>query len=69
MTKMQTPFGEMDDIEYRKMQIQFELQLIDSKTIRAIRADFIGSATEDDKIRLKDLEMQAEQLRTELRTL
>lgn len=53
----------------RKAELIAELDALDLKCIRAIRAIQAGTGTEDDTARLAELEEQAEEIRKELQLL
>lgn len=55
--------------EARRKELIAELDALDLKCIRALRAIQSGSGTDDDTAKLEDLEAQAEQIREELREL
>lgn len=55
--------------EARKKELIAELDALDLKCIRAIRAIQAGTGTEDDTARLAELEEQAEEIRKELQLL
>lgn len=61
--------GQMTQAEYdelRRGRILSELDMIDQKAIRPLRAILVGLGTDDDQERLAELERQAEELRAEL---
>lgn len=61
--------GQITQAEYteiRRGQILAELDAIDRKTIRPLRAILAGIGTDDDRERMAELERQAEELRAEL---
>lgn len=61
--------GQMTQAEYdelRRGRILSELDMIDQKAIRPLRAILVGLGTDDDQDRLAELERQAEELRAEL---
>lgn len=61
--------GQMTQAEYdelRRGRILSELDMIDQKAIRPLRAILAGLGTDDDQERLAELERQAEELRAEL---
>lgn len=53
----------------RKAEILAELAAIDAASARPLRAILVGSATEEDRARLTELDEQAAALRAELATL
>lgn len=55
--------------EARKKELIAELDGLDLKCIRAIRAIQAGTGTEDDTARLAELEEQAEEIRKQLQLL
>ena len=55
--------------EARKKELIAELDVLDLKCIRALRAIQAGTGTEDDTARLAELEEQAEEIRKELQLL
>lgn len=55
--------------EARKKKLLAELDALDLKCIRAIRAIQAGTGTDDDTARLAELEEQAEEIRKELQLL
>lgn len=55
--------------EARKAELIAELNALDLKCIRALRAIQAGTGTEDDTTRLAALEAQAEEIRKELQLL
>lgn len=61
--------GQMTQAEYdelRRGRILSELDMIDQKAIRPLRAILVGLGTDDDQERLAELERQAEEKRAEL---
>ena len=62
---------EIDDKKksQRIAEIKSELSLIDMQTMRPLRSKIAGTATVYDENKLKELEDQAEALRTELKSL
>ena len=64
--------GCITEFEYkvqRKFEILEELEQLDKKTTRPLRAILSGRETEEDKETLKSLETQAEDLRKELNSI
>lgn len=55
--------------EARKKELIAELDALDLKCIRALRAIEAGTGTDDDTARLADLEAQAEEIRKQLQLL
>lgn len=55
--------------EAHKKELYAQLDYIDSKSIRSIRAKEAGTATQDDLDKLEELELQAAQIRRELKEL
>ena len=55
--------------EARKKELIAELDALDLKCIRALRAIKAGTGTDDDTARLAELEAQAEEIRKELQLL
>lgn len=55
--------------EARKKELIAELDALDLKCIRALRAIQAGTGTEDDTTRLAELEEQAEEIRKQLQLL
>ena len=55
--------------EAHKKELVAELDALDLKCIRALRAIQAGTGTEDDTARLAELEAQAEEIRQELKDL
>lgn len=55
--------------EARKKELVAELDALDLKCIRALRAIQAGTGTEEDTARLAELEAQAEEIRKELQLL
>lgn len=55
--------------EARKKEIIAELDALDLKTIRALRAIQAGTGTQDDEEKLAEIEDQAEQIRQQLKEL
>lgn len=55
--------------EQRRKELVEELDNIDLKTIRALRAMSAGTGTEADKKKLEDLEEQAAEIRQQLKEL
>ncbi len=55
--------------EIRKAELLAELAAIDAASARPLRAILVGSATEEDRTRLTELDEQAAALRAELATL
>lgn len=55
--------------EQRRKELVEELDNIDLKTIRALRAISAGTGTEADKKKLEDLEEQAAEIRQQLKEL
>lgn len=55
--------------QYRKEQLITQLDGLDLKCIRALRAVQAGVGTEEDLAKLADLEQQATQIRQELKEL
>lgn len=55
--------------EARKKELITELDALDLKCIRALRAIQAGTGTEDDTVRLAELEAQAEGIRQQLKDL
>lgn len=55
--------------EQRRKELLEELDNIDLKTIRALRAISAGTGTEADKKKLEDLEEQAAEIRQQLKEL
>ena len=57
------------DKESHKKELIAELDALDLKTIRALRAIQAGTGTQDDAEKLAELEDQAEQIRQQLKEL
>ena len=55
--------------ERRKNEILSELENLDQQAVRPLRAQTVGLATDDDIVRLTEIEQQAAALRTEYRLL
>lgn len=55
--------------EKRRQEIVIALQAIDTKTIRPQRSISVGTANSEDRIKLKELEIEASKLRSELQAL
>lgn len=53
--------------ESKKQKIMSELDSIDRKTTRPLRAILSGTGTDEDKLKLEDLEKQASDLRSQLK--
>ena len=53
----------------QKVALQAELDTLDLKTIRALRAISAGTGTPDDQAKLNDLETEAEDLRRQIKEL
>jgi hypothetical protein len=57
------------DVQRRKAEILSELAAIDAASARPLRAILVGSATDEDRARLTELDEQAAALRVEMAAL